>query len=131
MSKSKISQNLCSDIAEAMANNSIGKKIKELRESMLVIVDAEISKQSNKEIIEFGNQTITAAGTYYNVVSGNDACDSVVELTVTLNCIPTPFTCPTMLAVVNEGPNQPDHLSYIATINPATGALGRWRRLPW
>jgi len=56
MSKSKISQNLCSDIAEAMANNSIGKKIKELRESMLVIVDAEISKHSNKEVVEFGNK---------------------------------------------------------------------------
>lgn len=99
-------------------------------DSLIVTVNSskDTTRQSaticGGEIIEFGNQTITAAGTYYNVVSGNDACDSVVELTVTLNCIPTPFTCPTMLAVVNEGPNQPDHLSYIATINPATGALG-------
>ncbi len=56
MSKSKISQNLCSDIAEAMANDSVGKKIKELNESLLVIVDTEISKQSIKEVVEFGNK---------------------------------------------------------------------------
>ncbi|HUM50867.1 MAG TPA: hypothetical protein PK431_03590, partial [Chitinophagales bacterium] len=76
------------------------------------------------DVIQFGNQSISAAGTYYNVVPGTDACDSVVELILTLNCAPTPFACPVMLSVVNEGPNLPEHLSYIATINPATGALG-------
>ncbi|MFN8284590.1 MAG: gliding motility-associated C-terminal domain-containing protein [Chitinophagales bacterium] len=76
------------------------------------------------DVIQFGSQTISAAGIYYNTVNGTDACDSVIELTVTLNCAPTPFACPAMLSVVNEGPNLPEHPSYIAVVNPATGALG-------
>lgn len=76
------------------------------------------------DVIQFGNQAISTPGTYYNVVSGSDVCDSVIQLIVTINCTPTPFACPTMLAVVNEGPNLPEQPSYIRTINPSTGALG-------
>ena len=37
---------------------------------------------------------------------------------------PLPFTCPAMGAIINEGPARPDHPSYLALINPSTGALG-------
>ena len=79
MSKSKISKNLCSDIAEAMANNSIGKKIKELRESMLVIVDAEISKQANKEVVEFGKKYPNYVKRSYNAGFSSDSLYETVD----------------------------------------------------
>jgi len=76
--------------------------------------------------IVFGNDVIKTTGVFVRTIPAQTSCDSIIQLTVSsaTNCgLLRTFTCPIVVGLLNEGPNLPEHDSYITVVSPSSGAV--------